>query len=610
MAMWLLEYCSYMFVASLGIVGGYWLRGAIAQLQPRPSRRTSATERKLIAEQALSSLHAAAETVRSCVQQHIDCIQTIKRELQDSSAMEPAIINNAAASIIAANGLVKHQFDDIQRTIEEKQEEINDCLDSSNSLMLTFASLDRQKHIYRQVLSSLEQLAAELTTEINGHGRRLDTISAGLQEDKQPDVAHINGVVTQIVDATGDLQRKVDTAEKRIEQQAETVEMQAVLSHTDLLTSLPNRRAFDAELSRNSGRGSKRSICTVIFIDLDHFAQINTEYGHQGGDVILRQAATMIKPLVRGKDLVARYASDTFAVVLSDTTVHDALPFAERIRKQIETGHFSHGHHPLRITASLGIAQMRPDDVPSAVTEQAGQALRAAQQAGGNMCFRHDGQQCHPISAAFLAKDEPARDDSMTLASMWRLSSESDENLGAGRPTAATKEEQEPVLSGRSLFASNLNRRLSEWKRGGPTVSVLVMCVDQMQELIDRFGAKGHNFLRQVLGRLLEATTRDMDERCEFEDGLFAILLPATDEANALAVADRLRSQVRQCKVRMGNDLWDLTASIGLAHCTVASRVMDIMLSAEAAMNEAARLGGDAVHLGETVSEDQLKAAN
>ena len=90
------------------------------------------------------------------------------------------------------------------------------------------------------------------------------------------------------------------------------------------------------------------------------------------------------------------------------------------------------------------------------------------------------------------------------------------------------------------------------------------------------------------MGRLLEAATRDMDERCEFEDGLFALLLPGTDEANALAVADRLCAQVRQCKVRMGSDLWDLTASIGVAHCSVAARVMDIMLSAEAAMRTAA----------------------
>jgi len=114
--------------------------------------------------------------------------------------------------------------------------------------------------------------------------------------------------------------------------------------------------------------------------------------------------------------------------------------------------------------------------------------------------------------------------------------------------------------------------------------------------------------LRQVLGRLLEAATRDMDERCEFEDGLFALLLPGTDETSALAVADRLCFQMRQCKVRMGSDLWGLTASIGVAHCSVAARVMDIMLSAEAAMRAAVDNGGDRVCVGQTVNEPQVAA--
>jgi GGDEF domain-containing protein len=108
----------------------------------------------------------------------------------------------------------------------------------------------------------------------------------------------------------------------------------------------------------------------------------------------------------------------------------------------------------------------------------------------------------------------------------------------------------------------------------------------------------------------LEAATRDMDERCEFEDGLFALLLPGTDKGNALAVAERLRSQIRQCKVRMDRDLWDLTASIGVAHCTVAARVMDIMLSAEAAMNLAVEQGGDAVCVGEPISEPLAAVTN
>jgi diguanylate cyclase (GGDEF)-like protein len=602
-----IQFALSLLAALLGAAAGWWLRGRpFAGKAAVPMGRSAAAERKEFARQALQSLHAAAESVRTCVEQHIECMRAVQSELKASSSTEPAILTSAAASILAANGLVQHQFDDIQRVVNTQKSEISDCLTSSKGLLFTFGALDRQKHAYRKVLSSLEQLAAQLVRDVEGHGRKLNDINSDIQEGSDPSLASVTGAVTQILDATEDIQRRVATAEMRIAEQASTVQMQAILSHTDLLTSLPNRRAFEAELERAGTQSKNRAaMCTVVFVDLDKFAQVNTEYGHEGGDVILRQAAGVIKEMLHGKDMVARWGGDTFAVLLKETTLHDALPMAERIRKQLEKKQFSQGSHPLHVTASLGIAQLHAAEMMDADLTHADEALSAAQNGGGNICYRHDGQGCYPVSSAFHARENEPRPESISLASIWRDSTAQPETKADSNAEANTadKEEGDAVLSGRSLFAANLNRRLSEWKRGGNTVSVAVMQVDQMLELVSRFGDQGESFLRQVMGRLLEAATRDMDERCEFEDGLFALLLPGTDELNAYAVVDRLRSQIRQCKVRMGSDLWDLTASIGLAHCTVASRVMDIMRSAEAAMQEAARYGGDAIRIGQPVHE-------
>jgi diguanylate cyclase len=596
----LLQFVLSLLAGLLGGAAGWWLRG-----RPKSGVREApaSNDRDEFAKQALQSLHAAAESVRACVEQHIECIRALQAELKDGSASEPTIINNAASSIVTANGLIQHQFSDLQKVINSKKNEISDHLHSLDGLLFTFASLDRQKHAYRQVLSSLEQLAVQLVRDVEGHGRQLRNISSRIETDENRDLDSVNGAVEQILDATEDVQRRVEVAEKRIEQEAETVQMQAILSHTDVLTSLPNRRAFEAELEKTmrAAKG-KAPMCTVFFIDLDHFTNVNNEYGHQGGDVVLRQSASLMKELVRGQDLVTRYGGDTFAVVLGQTTAHDALPIAERIRKQIESTEFSHGSRPLRVTASIGIAQLHAEELIDNDTKRVEQALEAAKHGGGNICFRHDGQACFPVSSVFQTKDAAAGEESLSLASLWRDSTIAEADAKAAA-AAAQPVEVDPTLSGRSLFAANLSRRLSEWKRGGSAVSVALVQVDQLEELIDRFGEQGQAFLRQVMGRLLEAVTRDMDERCEFEDGLFALILPATDESIALAVADRLRSQVRQCKVRMGHDLWDLTASIGVAHCTVASRVMDIMLSAEAAMKSAAKQGGDAIRIGQPVQE-------
>jgi diguanylate cyclase len=593
----LIQFGAPVLAAFVGGAAGWWLRGHTSVKASKPRE----LPQKKVAAQVLQNLQAAAETVRSCVEQHADCIRAIKSELDETSSTEPIIITKLADSIVESTGLVQHQCDDIQKTIQNKRQEIRNCIANSDRLLFTFASLDRQEQAYRQVLSSLEVLAAELNSEIKGHGQRLQKISGSLEGSAENTAEGVATAVTQILDATAEVEQRVAKTEQRIAAQAEGVEMQAIFTHADLLTSLPNRRALIAEMQRAAGQTGQTPKATLIFIDLDSFSLVNREYGHQGGDMILRQAAAEVKKLARGRDLVARFRGDTFALLLNQTTLHDALPIAEKVRKQLQDAHFTQGTNPLRLTASIGIAQLRPEEMLAATTDRVEQAILAAQQAGGNVCYRHDGETCIPVSSAFQAKSGPAAGESLSLAAYWRDSAT--EAVDSPKANPSQEVEAEAELSGRSLFAANLNRRLAEWKRGGASVSVAVLRVDQMDNLVDRFGAQGQAFLRQVMGRLLEATTRDMDERCEFEDGLFAFLLPGADESNALAVADRICAQVRQCKVRMGRDLWDLTASIGVAHCTVAVRVMDIMVSAEAALKTAAEKGGDAVCVGGTVQE-------
>jgi diguanylate cyclase len=598
-------------LALVGLTAGWWLRG-----RPRVGgadsarRRTDRQQpsRKQLAAHALEGLNAATEAVRSCVAQHVECIQTIESELRESSGTEPAVISNAADSIVAANGLVRHQFGDVHRMLVSKYDEIHDHLADPYNLLVTFASLDRQQHVYRQVLRSLETLATELAGNVAGHGRRLQQIDGKLAADEARSVDSISAALTQILDAANELDQTMESAETRIGQQAKVVHMQAVLGHTDLLTSLPNRRAFESELDQSARRSrTKGAYSSVLLVNLDRFGPVNSQYGHQGGDVILRQAAAVIKQLMRGKDLVAHYGADTFAVLLHQTTMHDALPIAERMRTTLEQATFSHGSLPLRMTASIGITQLLPEEATSEVVCRAKESLHAAKQAGGNACYWHDGSDSFPVSAAFKPVADETSSSPPPLLSMFRRSIS---GLDVEEPaTEQQKAEDCPVLTGRSLFVANLQRRMAEWKRGGRAASVIVLHVDQREQLVSRFGSHAQEFLRRVLGRLLEAVTRDMDERCEFEDGLFAVLLPGLDEGDALAVAERLRSQIRQCKVRMSEDLWDLTASIGVAHCSVGDTVIEVMRGAETAMKRAIVEGGDAISVSSTMTEERQAAA-
>jgi diguanylate cyclase (GGDEF)-like protein/PAS domain S-box-containing protein len=131
------------------------------------------------------------------------------------------------------------------------------------------------------------------------------------------------------------------------------------LAFHDSLTNLPNRRSFMNQL-RNEviGRKFSRSKLSVFFIDLDNFKSINDQWGHDAGDLVLKEAANRIRSAIRPTDLVARLGGDEFVVMLKDVQDEgDATAIAKRILKQFqkpinetETG------QDYTLTCSIGVA--------------------------------------------------------------------------------------------------------------------------------------------------------------------------------------------------------------------------------------------------------------
>lgn len=128
----------------------------------------------------------------------------------------------------------------------------------------------------------------------------------------------------------------------------------------DRLTQISNRMHFDLEFAKELERAERtRQPLTCLFLDLDHFKEVNDQFGHQLGDACLKQVAATIKAELRKTDVLARYGGEEFVAVLGACTQDEGLAIAERIRQSVAALKVT-GRGVIRPTLSIGVACWQP----------------------------------------------------------------------------------------------------------------------------------------------------------------------------------------------------------------------------------------------------------
>lgn len=160
-------------------------------------------------------------------------------------------------------------------------------------------------------------------------------------------------------------------------------------AHTDVLTGLANRRAFDIELSRRISQRQRQStkLC-LLTMDVDHFKIVNDTYGHHAGDAILKGIAEILASQIRLMDVAARIGGDEFVVSLPGSDLAEASLMAERVRTAIGDHPFCFSGVEHRVTVSIGLAEAWADDDAMSLFKRSDSALYAAKENGRNISFR------------------------------------------------------------------------------------------------------------------------------------------------------------------------------------------------------------------------------
>jgi diguanylate cyclase (GGDEF)-like protein len=157
----------------------------------------------------------------------------------------------------------------------------------------------------------------------------------------------------------------------------------ARLARRDALTGLPNRRALEEELARETARAARAGTpLSAVALDVDRFKLVNDGHGHAAGDVVLAAIAARAVAALRGGDVLARIGGEEFAALLPGADLARAVEVAERIRARVAAEPVEAAGRALAVTVSLGCAALAPGEDGPSLLARADAKLYEAKRAG------------------------------------------------------------------------------------------------------------------------------------------------------------------------------------------------------------------------------------
>lgn len=155
------------------------------------------------------------------------------------------------------------------------------------------------------------------------------------------------------------------------------------LSQTDQLTGLYNRHKLHQVFTSEINRSNRfEEVFGVILLDLDLFKNVNDTYGHDVGDLVLKEISNILKDNIRASDTLGRWGGEEFLIILPKIDIDGAKILAEKLRKEIENHQFTIAG---KMTASFGLAYYKKGDDENSIIKRADDALYKAKEIGRNI---------------------------------------------------------------------------------------------------------------------------------------------------------------------------------------------------------------------------------
>ena len=239
----------------------------------------------------------------------------------------------------------------------------------------------------KELLKSLVEINSQVDAQVGRHSVRITEISDSMEPHCE--TGPLSQAAKLLVAANQQLQIDLVATRFELEHQRELVDSFRHESHTDALTKLMNRRAFDNELRgqlEQFADADAEVTLSLLFVDIDYFKKINDVHGHLNGDQVLSTVADCLKSNLPKGASAFRYGGEEFAIILPEADEAKAALAAEQLRRAIECCPHVLDGQDITVTVSIGIAEATPQDTYGTLISRSDQALFTAKKAGRNRC--------------------------------------------------------------------------------------------------------------------------------------------------------------------------------------------------------------------------------
>jgi diguanylate cyclase len=357
---------------------------------------------------AASAAAPPAKTPEAATRVHAALAQMLER-LSSLPELRPAIaaLHDRTFDDLSAEELaerlerVTNLIGEQRTTLLQEKREIEDMLQQIDARLEAISAFfayeeadrsstrDSSSQLNMLVMGEVNEISSDMTqaaslSELRGRvGNRLEAINTHLSDFRSREEQRLNAQV----DRTLSLRARVEELERESRVLQHNLQEEQRAAMVDALTGIPNRAAYDDRMAHEFARWQRHGgTISIAAWDVDHFKNINDEFGHMAGDKVLRILGQHLARNVRGTDFVARYGGEEFLMIMVGMDADQALKACNKVRAGIQAIAFHFRDRPVTVTASCGITTFRMGDMPETAFERADGALYQAKDSGRNRC--------------------------------------------------------------------------------------------------------------------------------------------------------------------------------------------------------------------------------